>query len=209
MRFLVTILIGALLSACSPSSKELPILGRHDYTKKVVDGVEVMDTLYYAAPDFEFYDQDSNLIGEDLVDGKIYVTDFFFTSCPSICPAMKRNMLSVYQEFLEEDRIQLLSHSIDFIKDSVPVLNKYAEKIGVSSEKWHFLAGEKEAIYEMAEAYMVAASQDPKAPGGFAHSGAFILVDGNRHIRAYYDGTTKEDTDLLIQDIYSLLNAKP
>lgn len=209
MRLIVAVFVALALSSCSPQSKELPILGRHDFTKRMVDGKEVVDTVYYSIPDFEFYDQDSNLVNEKLVEGKVYVTDFFFTSCPSICPAMKRNMLTLYEEFLEEDRFQLLSHSIDFIKDSVPVLNKYAGKIGISSSKWHLLAGEKEEIYDMAEAYMVAASEDPKAPGGFAHSGAFILVDENRHIRAYYDGTTKEDTELLIQDIYTLLNATP
>ncbi|HAS35064.1 MAG TPA: SCO family protein [Flavobacteriales bacterium] len=209
MRLIAAAFVAIFLSACTSETKELPILGRHDFTKRMVDGQEVMDTLYYSIPDFEFYDQDSNRVNENLVDGKIYVTDFFFTSCPSICPQMKRNMLTVYEEFLQEDRFQLLSHSIDFIKDSVPVLKKYAGKIGISSSKWHLLAGEKDEIYDMAEAYMVAASEDPKAPGGFAHSGAFILVDGEGHIRAYYDGTTKEDTELLIKDIYTLLNATP
>jgi protein SCO1/2 len=204
LAFLLTVLV-----ACSPRGDELPILGRHEYNAVEVNGEEKVDTIFYSIPDFSFYDQDSNLISEQTVEKKIYVTDFFFTSCPSICPVMKRNMLKVYEEFKDEDRVQILSHSIDFIKDSVPVLKDYATKIGIESSKWHMLAGEKEEIYGMADAYMVAASEDPKAPGGYAHSGAFMLIDGERRIRGYYDGTKEEDTELLIRDMYTLLNATP
>lgn len=198
-----------LFAACAGNYETdtgLPYLGRHDYVEKTVNEQTVVDTLYHKVADFSFVDQDSTLITPSTFDNKVYVTDFFFTSCPTICPVMKTQMLRVYEKFKDNDEVALLSHTIDPEYDTVALLHDYAERLGVSSDKWHFVTGEKDAIYEMGlKSYMVTAMEDDQEPGGFIHSGAFILVDKDKHIRGMYDGTEKEQVDRLIHDIEKLL----
>jgi len=189
-----------------PDSDKLPILGRRTLETRTVDGKQVVDTIYHTIPDFQFVDQDSSLITEETVKDKIYVADFFFTSCPTICPTMKREMLRVYDEFIDNENVLLLSHSIDPEFDTVNVLHNYASRLGVKSSKWHFLTGDKEKIYEIGQrSYLVTAGEDDSAPGGYIHSGAFILVDKNRRIRGVYDGTKSDKVDELMQDMNKLL----
>lgn len=155
--------------------------------------------------EFTLVDQDSNVITKETFEGKIFVTDFFFTSCPSICPIMASQMLRVYKEFEGEEDLLFLSHSIDPKRDSVDVLKAYADKLGVSSERWHFVTGGKDRIYSLAEEYMVTAFPDESVPGGYEHSGYFILVDKNFQVRGFYDGTVAEEVDELMVDIKWLL----
>jgi protein SCO1/2 len=154
---------------------------------------------------FSFMNQDSQMVSQTDVAGKVHVTDFFFTSCPTICPRMKANMLTVYEEFRDDDRVILLSHSIDTRHDSVPVLKEYAERLEVKAPRWSFVTGEKDDIMGMARNYMVTAMEDSLAPGGYAHSGAMILLDKDRNIRGYYDGTSEEETGEMIADMKRLL----
>jgi len=155
--------------------------------------------------EFSFMNQDSQMVTQANVFGKIHVTDFFFTSCPTICPRMKANMLTVYEEFAKDDRVVLLSHSIDTRHDSVPVLKDYAERLEVAAPRWNFVTGEKDDIMGMARNYMVTAMEDSLAPGGYAHSGAMILLDRERNIRGYYDGTSEFETKEMIADMKRLL----
>ncbi len=157
---------------------------------------------------FQFVNQDSSSVSNSDFENKIYVTDFFFTSCPTICPKMKSQMILLYDEFKTQDDFMLLSHTIDTRHDSVAVLQEFAERLGVSSAKWQFVTGVKDEIYDMAKHYMVSAGEDESAPGGYIHSGAFILIDKNQQIRGYYDGTKAEETQELIADIKRLLNEK-
>lgn len=173
-----------LFAACTNSQKTLPILGE--------SYVENGDTIYHTIPDFEFINQDSQIITNDSFNGKWYIADFFFTSCPTICPKVKKQMLRIYERFEDEDRLLILSHSIDTKRDSVPVLKKYATKMGVNAPKWHLVTGDKSAIYNIAPKYLSIAKEDDNAPGGYDHSGYIILVDPNRHIRAFCDGTDEE-----------------
>ena len=159
-----------------------------------------------ALQDFKFVNQDSQKVDVGTVYGKVHVMDFFFTSCPTICPRMKSNMLTVYEKFQEDDRVVLVSHSIDTRHDSVPVLREYAERLEVGAPRWHFVTGEKEDILGMAKNYMVAAMEDSLAPGGYAHSGKLILLDQKRNIRGYYDGTSAESTEEMMVDMERLLN---
>ena len=146
------------------------------------------------------------MITNDTYIGKIYVADFFFTSCPSICPIMKVQMLRVYEEYKTNNTVMLLSHTIDPEYDNVKVLHDYATRLEVESSKWHFVTGEKPTIYDMAQtSYYVATRENDKAPGGYEHSGAFILVDDQKRIRGVYDGTNAEAVDKLIADIRTLL----
>lgn len=159
--------------------------------------------------EFVLVDQDSNIITNETFKGKIYITDFFFTSCPSICPIMSAQMLRVYEEFEDhKDDILFLSHSIDPKRDSVDVLKAYEQKLGVSSDRWHFVTGGKEMIYGLAEQYMVTAFPDESIPGGYEHSGYFILVDREGQVRGYYDGTLEEEVDELMVDLQILLDAE-
>ncbi|MEN7549457.1 SCO family protein [Rapidithrix thailandica] len=157
---------------------------------------------------FQFVDQDSQVVNNETVKGKYYVTDFFFTSCPTICPKMKAQMLTVYEEFKDQDQLLLLSHSIDTRNDSVPVLKEYSERLGVDRQRWRFVTGDKKEIFEMAKHYMVTAMEDANSPGGYAHSGAFILVDPEGQVRGVYDGTQEIETQDLIQDIKQLLHGQ-
>lgn len=201
-----------LTTANSCSQKEakesLPILGRKEVLTKMVDGEEVLDTVYHTIGDFAFVNQDSAVVTQEDFKGKVYVADFFFTSCPTICPVMKSQMLRVYEAFRDNDEVLLLSHTIDPEYDTVALLKDYAERLGVMDEKtkWHFVTGEKEDIYEIGQnEYMVTAMEDEDEPGGFLHSGAFILVDKERRVRGIYDGTKEMEVNRLIKDIPLLL----
>lgn len=156
--------------------------------------------------DFRFINQDSAEVTPKTLEGKFYVTDFFFTTCPSICPKMKSQMLAVYDEFKDRDDLILLSHSIDTRHDSVTVLKDYADRLGVEAKDWLFVTGQKQDIFDMAKTYMITAYEDGNVPGGYMHSGHFILVDKKRQVRGYYDGTDPEDTKELIRDIKKLID---
>lgn len=181
-------------------------MGRREVQQVEMDGKLVIDTIYHTIPSFSFLNQDSLIITQDSFNEKIYVADFFFTSCPTICPIMKTQMLRVYEKFKENDEVMLLSHSIDPQHDTVGVLKEFAQRLGVDSRKWHFVTGNKDDIYEIGEkSYMVAAQEDAEEPGGFIHSGAFILLDKQRRVRGFYDGTVEKEVDRLIKDIPILL----
>jgi protein SCO1/2 len=194
--------------SCSEQTQEerLPILGRSEVVDKDVNGEIVQDTIFHTITDFKFVDQDSNWVTNNTFKDKIYVADFFFTTCPTICPVMKKEMLRVYEKFEDNEEVAILSHTIDPEHDNVEVLKDFADRLDVQTEKWHFVTGKKEDIYAIGQkSYMVTAMEDQAAPGGFIHSGAFILVDKNGRIRGLYDGTVPEQVDKLMADIPKLL----
>ncbi|MEM9990930.1 MAG: SCO family protein [Bacteroidota bacterium] len=156
-------------------------------------------------PAFTFVNQDSSIITNATFDGKIYIADFFFTYCPTICPKMTKQMLRIYDKYGNDDRVLLLSHAIDTKRDTVGRLREYAENLGVTSDKWHFLTGDRDAIGEIADDYMSIVIEDPEAPGGFDHSGRIILVDKNRQIRSFADGTNPEEVNRFMRDMDILL----
>ncbi len=188
------------------TADKLPILGQHEYNSRT-EGVNIVtDTIYYNVPDFQFESQRSEIVSKSTVSGKVTIADFFFTSCPTICPVMTKNMQKISQEFKTNEHVALLSFSIDAYHDSVPVLANYAEKMNVENPNWHFMVCDKKKTFELAKGFMISAAEDKNAPGGLIHSGAFILLDGKQRIRAYYDGTKDEDVDKAIRDIKTLLN---
>lgn len=195
------------ISACdSVSEEKLPILGWRDIRKVEKEGAVSWDTIYHSIPDFRFINQDSLPVTAGTFRDKIYVADFFFVSCPTICPVMKTQMLRVYRKFKGNGDVMFISHTIDPQHDSVPVLNEFASRLGVDSRKWHFVTGDKDEIYELGEkSYLVTAQEDSEEPGGYIHSGAFILVDKEKRVRGYYDGTDEESVNKLINDILVLL----
>ncbi|KAA6438585.1 SCO family protein [Dyadobacter flavalbus] len=202
--FILTVFVAGF-SACSDSERKLPIYGERDTVTKTVDGKEVVDTIYNTIPPFSFVNQEGDTVSEKLVEGKIYVTDFFFTTCPTICPVMKRQMIKVFNDIKGKPDVMILSHSIDPEHDTPQVLKKYAQDLGVEGSQWQFLTGQKEKIYEIGQkSYLSTAKEDKSAEGGYIHSGAFILVDKEKHVRGMYDGTTEEGTQKLIADIKTL-----
>jgi protein SCO1/2 len=194
-----------LAAACRPAADRLPILGERLGTKPG-KGLGVVDTVYHTIPDFLFINQDGQPVTARTFDGKIYVADFFFTTCPTICPKMQSQLLKVYQEFKGNPRVMFLSHSIDPRHDTVPVLKEYAKNLGVDGPQWQFVTGDKAKTYEIAQkSYFVSALDDKDQPGGIVHSGAFVLVDPDKRIRGLYDSTRDEDVNLLIAHIRMLL----
>ncbi len=208
MNFLRSIFatVGCLsLFSCSSPSAELPIIGNREAVEKTVDGKTVVDTIYHSIPSFSFLNQDSVLVSDKNFDNKVYIANFFFTHCPSICPTMNRNLLTVYEKYKGDDRVAFLSHSIDFKYDQPHVLKEYASKLGVSGEQWQFVTGSKAGIYGIAESYLVYTQEDKDAPGGYDHQGYLVLVDHNKHIRGAYDGTNNEQVAQLFKDLEILL----
>ncbi len=199
--FPLSLLTALLLSACvNDQPRTLPILGERD----VVNG----DTIYPTIPDFAFTDQDSQSVTNATFAGKAYVVDFFFIHCPTICPKVKANGLRLYEKYKNDDRLLMLSHSIDTKHDTVAALYHHAQKLGIDSKKWRLVTGDHDAIYAIADNYFSVAVLNPDAPGGFDHSGRLILVDKNRHVRSFCDGTNAEEVDRFMQDIDLLLAEK-
>lgn len=187
----------ASLSSCQVKEKTLPIFGERD--------VVGTDTVYHTIAPFAFVDQDSSWVTNSTFNDNIYVADFFFTTCRSICPLMKTQMLRVYKATAEMPDVKLLSHTIDPEYDTVALLHDYAERLDVESSRWHFVTGVKDSIYKIAQtSYFATAMEDKAEPDGFIHSGAFLLIDKKKRIRGKYDGTKEEDVNRLIADINKL-----
>lgn len=186
-----------LIMACEQGDKTLPVIGdRID-----LDGSKIEHSIR----PFSFISQLGDTITNKDVAGKIYMTDFFFTSCPSICPKVKKQMLRIYDQVKGNKDILLISHTIDPKRDSVSVLKTYADNLGIDHTQWLFLTGNKEELLDIADDYFVAAYEDPDSPGGFDHSGKIILLDKSGKIRSFCDGTDPESVDRFIKDIFTLL----
>ncbi len=205
--FLISSLIGFLAFSCGSKNERLPILGRSEIKNVSFEGGIKADTIFHTIPDFSFINQDGGEVTQDTFKDKIYIADFFFTTCPTICPIMKTQMLRVYEKYNENPDVLILSHTIDPKHDSVAILHEFAERLGVSSNSWHFVTGDQDEIFEIGQdSYMVTAMEDRDEPGGYLHSGAFLLIDKERRIRGIYDGTKEEKVDVLINDIDRLLS---
>ena len=200
------IVIVVLWSACkfnSGDKKTLPIYGNRVPVTKTVDGKTVIDTIYNTIGKFKTVNQYGDSISNKSLNGDIYVADFFFTTCPSICPVMHRNMLNVYNEFKGKGGLKIISYTIDPKHDSVPVLKKYADKLGVTGNSWWFLRGEKDSIYKLSQSYLVRKPEED-AKQLFIHDGSFLLVDKQKRVRGAYDGTDPKQVEQLIVDIKQL-----
>lgn len=191
-----------LIWGCTTEDRALPILG-----EKLVDPISG-DTTYYKAPDFDLTNQLNKAVSSDDYAGHIQVVDFFFTSCPTICPQMTSHLKLVEEAFAHESEVALLSFSIDSRNDTPEKLMKYADKYDADHAKWSFLTGSADDIFELAKDYKVRAFDDsfPDSESNLIHDGTFVLVDGQRRIRGYYNGLERTDTQRLITDIKKLLN---
>lgn len=193
--FILFIVIGLLFQSCK-EDKPLPLLGKKQ---------NVGEDIYHTIPDFSLINQDSLLIDNNTLKDNIYIADFFFTSCPSICPKVAQQMLRIQEAYPDEEMFKILSYTIDPKRDTPSRLENYAKKIGANTEQWHFLTGDQDVLFELADGYWISAFKDKDAPGGFDHSGKIILVDKDRHIRSFCDGTEPESVTRFIKDIAKLL----
>jgi protein SCO1 len=164
------------------------------------------DTSYHSIPDFEFLDQDGNKITQQSLRGKIYVTEYFFTTCKSICPLMNRHLSDLYQEFKDSKDLWFVSHTVDPETDSVPLLKAYADAHGVHDGRWLFLTGKKSELYSLArKGYLLNTEEGNGGEEDFIHTQNFALIDKESHIRGFYDGTDSLEMLRLRQDIRLLL----
>jgi len=200
------IMIFAIYSLLTPE-KKLPVFNPADVNPKLVDESVVHIRSNHKVSDFELINQNGETITEANYKGKIYVADFFFTRCMTICPVMTTNMGKLQEAFLNDDDVLFLSHSVTPDIDSVSVLKAYAIDKGVIDAKWNITTGDKKHIYKLARKSYFAVLED--GDGGlqdFVHTENFILVDKKKQIRGFYDGTSAEDIERLILDIRILKN---
>lgn len=195
--------------------QKLDYVGPEQVLERVDSGKVVLDTLPYQIPDFEFTTQDDSLLSSDEMRGKIYVANFFFSTCPTICPAMNFNLKQVQDRFLGYEDINYLSFTVDPEHDSVEVLKAYESEIGAVNGRWYFLTGDKSKIYKTAKDFFLNAMEDDLAEGGFLHSEQLVLVDWEGRIRsrrddqgnllAVYDGLSADEIGKLKDDIKVLI----
>ncbi len=185
----------------------LPVYNPSDFNPELVDKSLQSINKNHTVADFRLINQNGKLITQEDYLDKIYVTDFFFTRCPSICPIMTDNLIKIQEEFFDNDDIMLLSLSVTPIMDSVPVLREYADKKGVIDSKWNITTGDKKHIYELArKSYFAVVEQGDGGLQDFIHTPNFILVDKKKQIRGIYDGTDDDEILRLISDIRILLD---
>ena len=186
--------------------KTLPIYNPADVNPELVDSTVQFVAKYHTIADFSFTNQNGKTITQKDYEGKIYVADFFFTTCGSICPIMTTNMIDVQKAFVNNPKVMILSHTVTPEIDSVPVLKKYALEKGVIDSKWNLVTGDKRDIYSMArKSYLAVKLGKPEELYDMVHTENFVLVDAERRVRGFYDGTKKEDIQKLIEDIQWLL----
>ena len=188
-------------SALKPA-KSLPIYNPSDVNPELVDTTVQYISKYHTIANFSFTNQNGKSITQKDYEGKIYVADFFFTTCKSICPKMTTNLVEVQKAFLHNPKVKLLSFSVMPDIDSVSVLKEYAKINGVTDSKWNLVTGDKKAIYAMArKSYLAVKQGKPEELYDMVHTENFVLVDSKRRIRGFYDGTKKEEIQRLIEDI--------
>lgn len=200
--FFLSIVIVSLFYFVLNPKKALPI-----YTPSIVNPELVDTTVQHIAnnhfiADFAFTNQNGKTITQKDYEGKIYVADFFFTTCPTICPMMTDNMVWLQEKIKNNPKVMLLSHSVTPDIDSVPVLKAYAQRKGVLDSKWNLVTGDKKDIYYIArKSYLAVKTGKPSELYDMVHTENFVLVDEKRRVRGFYDGTKREEVEKLLADI--------
>jgi len=198
---LSAIILTLFYSALKPK-KMLPIYNPSMVNPELVDSTIQYISKYHTIADFSFTNQNGKIISQKDYEGKIYVADFFFTTCGSICPKMTTNLADVQKAFINNPKVMLLSHTVFPETDNVAVLKEYAKKNGVIDTKWNLVTGDKKQIYTMArKSYLAVKLGKPEELYDMVHTENFVLVDTKRRVRGFYDGTKKEEMERLIEDI--------
>lgn len=198
---LSAIIITIIYNILKPKER-LPVFQPNMVNNELVDSTVQEVRKYHTIADFKLVNQNGDTITQDFYKDKIYVADFFFTTCVTICPIMTDHMLKIQERLKDDPDVLLLSHSVIPKADSVPQLKKYALEKGVDDKKWNLVTGDKKQIYDLArKSYLAAKSQGDAGPFDMIHTENFVLVDKERRIRGFYDGTNPEAIDDLLHDI--------
>jgi protein SCO1/2 len=193
-----------------PKEKPLPIINPIDLNEEMVDPELLRIGQGHTIGSFSFRDQNGRKITDKSVKGKVYVVEYFFTTCGTICPKMNMQMQRVQGAYKGDNRIKILSFTVDPDTDSVEQMKRYAQQHGANDQQWHFLTGEKADLYALArKSFFVLKPAEAENQGDvgsdFIHTNNFVLVDQRMRIRGYYDGTSTEEVDKLIRDMQRLL----
>lgn len=195
------VIIYFMYDALKPKQR-LPIYHPNMVNPQLVDSSLHRQKTNHTISDFRLTNQNGETITQADYKGKIYVADFFFTTCPTICPIMTKNMAELQGKILKDDEVMLLSHSVTPQIDSVPRLKAYAQEKGVVDAKWNLVTGDKKHIYELArKSYLAVKTDGDGGPFDMIHTENFILVDKEKRIRGFYDGTNREEVAKLLDDI--------
>lgn len=205
--FFFTIIFVPILYFLVKPKSVLPVYNPVDVNPRLVDDAVKHINKNHKVSDFSLINQNGDTITQNDFEGKIYVADFFFTRCQTICPIMTINMGELQEYFKDDDEIKFLSHSVTPIIDSVPVLRAYADKKGVIDGKWELTTGNKKHLYELArKSYFAVLDEGDGGDQDFIHTEQFILVDKKKQIRGFYDGTDAKEMQRIINDIEILKN---
>lgn len=198
---IIVIIIYNVLNVYQP----LPIYQPTMVNSELVDSTLHYQKKYHKISDFKLVNQNGDTITQDVYKDKIYIADFFFTTCQTICPIMTDNMAQLQEKLKDDNQVMLLSHSVTPEIDSVPQLKKYAMKKGVIDSKWNLVTGDKKQIYELArKSYLAVKTDGDGGPFDMIHTENFMLIDKKKQIRGFYDGTNQEDMERLLNDIKTL-----
>lgn len=204
---LSAIIVTLFYNALKPEPS-LPVYQPADFNPELVDSTVQHVRKYHTIRDFSLTNQNGEQVSQDNFRDKVYIADFFFTTCPSICPIMTKNMADLQEELSDETDVRLLSHSVTPEIDSVARLKEYAVENGVDDRKWDLVTGDKKEIYDLARKYYLVAKTDGDGgPYDMIHTENFVLVDKEKRIRGTYDGTNKEDMEKLLEDVRILLDS--
>lgn len=218
MKYLCVLLILVFASCITGVKKEnikvvensrvdyLPYYNEESFTPKWLTPNSEEEKTFHKIPDFLFTNQLGETVTQNTFDNKIYVTDFFFTSCPGICPKMTGNMAKVQEAFKDDNGVLLLSHSVMPTTDSVSVLKTYAKTYDIIDNKWHLVTGDKNEIYSLGRDHYFVENDlgEPKSIEDFLHTENFLLIDENKHIRGIYNGLNRASVAQLITDVKAL-----
>lgn len=182
----------------------LPIYQPENFNAELVDPSVQHVRKYHTINDFELINQNGKTITQEDYKNKIYVADFFFTTCQSICPVMTKNMAYVQEKIMNDDDIMLLSHTVTPEIDTVAQLKRYAIEKGVNDTKWNLVTGDKKQIYDLARKSYMAVKSTGDDNYGMIHTENFVLIDKEKRVRGTYDGTNKEEIEELLKDIQKL-----
>lgn len=197
--FLSALIIYLFYNALQPK-KMLPVYSPSMVNPELVDSTIQYKKKYHTIADFSLTNQNGKIVSQADYADKVYIADFFFTTCPTICPIMTKNMVDI-QNRTQNDDVLLLSHSVTPVIDSVAQLKKYALEKGVDDSKWNLVTGDKKQIYELArKSYLAVKTDGDGGPFDMIHTENFILVDKQKRIRGFYDGTNTEEIERLLQD---------
>ena len=205
----ISIIIIAIIYNTLNVYQSLPIYQPTMVSTELVDSTIQHQKKYHKIADFSLTNQNGKTITQNTYKDKIYVVDFFFTTCQTICPIMTDHMVVIQKEIIDDPDVMLLSHSVTPEIDNVAQLKRYAEKKGVNAKKWNLVTGDKKEIYKLArKSYLAVKDNGDGGPFDMVHTENFMLIDKKRQIRGFYDGTNSEDIDRLLEDIQILKEEK-